>query len=221
MRLSYLIASMLPLSALAAPSLVVRQSTPAVPSTAPSPSPSPSLSALDTARQEVVDGLTNAAKALNATILEAQTIKGPLQQTVIDDATRGLANITFAGAAVEQIGKSILAGTPPLESDQFHVAKGIILAQCVINKLDREVNIGKHNGGIGNGKRSKHNSKGNGNGKGNLKNGKGPLHDLRVNVGQAVEGIALALKGGTTVLQLQGKTIDQLFEDAGETRPPL
>lgn len=189
MRLSYLFASILPLSALAAPTVVVRQSD------------------LDTARQEVVDGLTNAAKALNATLIEFLAIHPP-HQVLIDDTLQALGNITFAGAAVQHIGDALLHGTMPLESDQLHVAEGILTAQTLINKLEGEINHGKQN--------KNGNSKPNGNGNGKP-NGK---YDLRKNIDQARDGIALALKGGIAVLQLQGKSVRELFEDAKLPVPP-
>jgi hypothetical protein len=99
MRLSTLVAFMLPLSALAAPSLVERQS------------------ALDAARQQVVDGLTSATSALNTTLLQAQAIKRPPQKAVIDDTTKAQGDITLAGAAVEKIGAAIAAKTAPQESE--------------------------------------------------------------------------------------------------------
>lgn len=100
-------AFVLPLSALAAPSLLERQS------------------ALDVARQQVVDGLTNASNALNTTIAQAAAIKRPPQQAVITDATKAQGDIAIAGAAVERIGAAILAAVAPQESEyvkftQFH-----------------------------------------------------------------------------------------------------
>lgn len=99
MRFSTIAAFVLPLSALAAPSLIERQS------------------ALDAARQQVVDGLTNASTALNTTIAQAAAIKRPSQQAVIDDANQAQGNITLAGAAVERIGAAILAAAAPQESE--------------------------------------------------------------------------------------------------------
>ena len=99
MRLSTIAALMFPLSALAAPPLIVRQAS------------------LDAARQQVVDGLTNASNALNTTVAQAAAIKRAPQQAVIDDANKAQGDIALAGAAVERIGAAILAATPPQESE--------------------------------------------------------------------------------------------------------
>lgn len=100
MRLSTLVTFMLPLSALAAPSLVERQSA-----------------ALEAARKDVVDGLANAGKAVNTTLAQAATIKSPSQQAVIYDVTKVQADIAFANAAVDRIGASIQAAEPSKESE--------------------------------------------------------------------------------------------------------
>jgi len=100
MRFSTLVTFMLPLSALAAPSLVERQSA-----------------ALEAARKDVVDGLANAGKAVNTTLAQAAAIKNPPQQAVIYDATKVQGNLAFANAAVDRIGDSIQAAEPSKESE--------------------------------------------------------------------------------------------------------
>jgi len=192
MRFSAIAAFGLPLSALAAPSLVARQS------------------ALDAARQQVVDGLTNAGNALNTTLAQAAAIKRPPQQAVIADATKALGDIALAGAAVERIGAAILATTPPQESDQLQVAQGILGAQGIINQLEGEI-VGHHMGdrsGMGKGQGKNRDAVAN------------QFNDLRTSIGQARDGIALALQGGISVLAQQGKSIKQLFEDAKLPVPP-
>jgi hypothetical protein len=96
MRFSTLVAFTLPFSVLAAPSLLKRQS------------------ALDVARQQVVDGLTNAGIALDTTLVQATAID---QQAVIDDAINAQADIALASAAVERIGAAIVAGVAPEEAE--------------------------------------------------------------------------------------------------------
>ena len=64
-----------------------------------------------------------------------------------------------------------------------------------------------------------------GNGKGKGKNRvsvelTNALNDLRTSIGQASDGIALALQGGIGVLDAQGKSIRVLFENAGLEVPP-
>jgi len=200
MRFSAIAAFVLPLSALAAPSLVERQS------------------ALDAARQQVVDGLTNAGAALNATLAQAAAITRPPQQAVIADATKAQGDIALAGAAVERIGAAILAATPPQESDQLAVAQGILGAQDIINQLEGEI-VGHHKGD----RSGKGQGQGQGKGKGLGKNREAianQLNDLRTSIGQARDGISLALQGGISVLAQQGKSIKQLFEDAKLPVPP-
>lgn len=99
MRLSTLVAFTLPFSALAAPVLTQRQS------------------ALDLARQQVVDGLTNAGTALNTTLTQATAIDNPPQQAVIDDTIKAQADLASASAAVDRIGNAIVAATPPNEAE--------------------------------------------------------------------------------------------------------
>lgn len=100
MRFSTLVTFMLPLSALAAPSLVERQSA-----------------ALEAARQDVVDGLAKAGKAVNTTLAQAAAIKSPLQQAVIYGATKVQGDIAFANAAVDRIAAQIQAAVPSKESE--------------------------------------------------------------------------------------------------------
>ena len=99
MRFSTLVAFTLPFSVLAAPVLVQRQS------------------ALDIARQQVVDGLTNAGAALDTTLAQATAIEHPPQQAVIDDTVQAQADIALAGAAVERIGAAIVAAQVPNEAE--------------------------------------------------------------------------------------------------------
>lgn len=99
MRFSTLVAFTLPFSVLAAPVLIQRQS------------------ALDIARQQVVDGLTNAGTALNTTLAQASAIDHPPQQAVIDDTIQAQADIALAGAAVERIGAAIVAAQAPNEAE--------------------------------------------------------------------------------------------------------
>lgn len=99
MRFSPLLAFTLPFSVLAAPALVPRQN------------------ALDLARQQVVEGLTNAGIALDTTLAQATAIVDPPQQAVIDDTIQAQADIALAGAAVERIGAAIVAGVVPNEAE--------------------------------------------------------------------------------------------------------
>jgi len=103
MRFSAFLAFTLPLSALAAPALVRRQS------------------ALDLARQQVVEGLTNAGIALDTTLAQATAIEDPPQQDVIDGAIQAQADIALASAAVDRIGAAIVAGVVPLEAECVHI----------------------------------------------------------------------------------------------------
>ena len=72
------------------------------------------------------------------------------------------------------------------------------------------------------------NGRGRGRGRGKGKGTKGvddaeltiALNDLRTSIGQARDGVALALEGGIGVLAAQGKSIRQLFENAGLAVPP-
>lgn len=99
MRFSTLVALTLPCSALALPSLVGRQS------------------ALDIARQQVVEGLTSAGNALNTTLAQATAIERPPQQAVIDGTIQAQEDIALAGAAVDRIGAAIVAGVVPEEAE--------------------------------------------------------------------------------------------------------
>ena len=99
MRLSTLVVFTLPFSALAAPVLTQRQS------------------ALDLARAQVVEGLTNAGTALDSILAQATAIVDPPQQVVIDDTIQAQADIADAGAAVERIGNAIVAALPPNEAE--------------------------------------------------------------------------------------------------------
>ena len=99
MRFSTLVAFTLPFSALAAPVLIQRQS------------------ALDLARQQVVEGLTNAGTALDTTLAQATAIEHPPQQAVIDDTIKAQADIALASAAVERIGNAIVAAQVPNEAE--------------------------------------------------------------------------------------------------------
>lgn len=104
MRFSILVAFTLPFSVLAAPVLTQRQS------------------ALDLARQQVVDGLTNAGTALSTTLTQATAIVDPPQQAVIDDTIKAQADLASAGAAVERIGNAIVAALPPNEAEYVNTA---------------------------------------------------------------------------------------------------
>lgn len=99
MRFSPFLAFTLPFSALAVPVLVPRQN------------------ALDLARQQVVEGLTNAGIALDTTVAQATAIINPPQQAVIDDAIQAQADLALAGAAVERIGAAIVAAVVPNEAE--------------------------------------------------------------------------------------------------------
>jgi hypothetical protein len=111
MRVSALLAFTLPFSALAAPALVRRQTA------AIDPAAAIDLAALDLARQQVVEGLTNAGIALETTLAQATAIVDPPQQDVIDDTIQAQADIALAAAAVERIGAAIVAGIAPVEAE--------------------------------------------------------------------------------------------------------
>ena len=102
---------------------------------------------------------------------------------------------------------------------QLQVAQGILDAQGIVNQLEGKINNDPH----GKGKRM---GKGRGRGKGkgdgvkvNEQELTNALNDLRTSIGQARDGVALALLGGIGVLTAQGKSIAQLFEDAGLAVP--
>jgi hypothetical protein len=109
---------------------------------------------------------------------------------------------------------------------QLHVAQGILSAQSIINQLEGKINndfggskgTGRRNGGDGHG-RGKGKGKGQGKNRINTDELANQLNDLRASIGKARDGIALALQGGVNVLQQQGKSIKQLFEDAGLAVP--
>jgi hypothetical protein len=101
---------------------------------------------------------------------------------------------------------------------QLQVAQGILDAQDTVNQLEGKINNdagGGHEHGNGNGQ-----ANGNGKGKGKGKNRvseelTNQLNDLRTSIGQARDGLALALQGGIGVLEQQGKSIPELFANAG------
>lgn len=116
---------------------------------------------------------------------------------------------------------------------QLQVAQGILDAQDIVNQLEGKINndvngmgkrMDKRMGRGGDGGRGR----GRGKGKGNNGNGTkvdeaaltNALNDLRTSIGQARDGVALALQGGIGVLAAQGKSIPQLFENAGLAVPP-
>jgi len=202
MRFSAVIGFMLPVSALAAPSLFGRQS------------------ALDDARNQVVDGLVGTASALNTTLSQATAIQDPPQQAVIDDTIKAQGDLALASAAVESIGAAIQAGVAPQESDQLAVAQGILAAQSTIGQLEGEIN--NDLSGVKD-RRDRRGGRGKGRGKKNRISSEElttQLNDLRASIAQARDSIALALSGGVSVLEQQGKSIRQLFEDAGLAVPP-
>lgn len=99
---------------------------------------------------------------------------------------------------------------------QLQVAQGILDAQSIVDQLEGKiVNVaGKHG-------EYKRMDKRKGRGKG--KKGQeltNALNDLRTSIGQARDGVALALQGGIGVLEQQGKSIRVLFENAGLEVPP-
>jgi len=201
MLLSAVIGFMLPVSALAAPSLFGRQS------------------ALDDARNQVVDGLVGATGALNTTLSQATAIQNPPQQAVIDDTIKAQGDIALAGAAVENIGAAIQAGVAPQESDQLAVAQGILSAQSTVNQLEGKIN--NDFSGVKD-RRDRRNGRGKGKGKNRLSSAEltTQLNDLRASIAQARDSISLALSGGISVLEQQGKSIGQLFANAGLAVPP-
>src|SRR5258708_207352 len=99
MRFSTVYMFMLPLSTLAVPSLVRRQSP------------------LASASKEAGDGLSGARGGSNTTLSRARAMKPPPQQAVIDDATKAQGDIALADAAVGKIGAAITAGVAPQEAE--------------------------------------------------------------------------------------------------------
>jgi hypothetical protein len=97
---------------------------------------------------------------------------------------------------------------------QLQVAQGILDAQTTVNELEGQINDGDcscRGKGKGKGKRR---------GKGKKAELANALNELRTSIGQASDGLDLALQGGIGVLEQQGKSIRVLFENAGLDVPP-
>ena len=111
---------------------------------------------------------------------------------------------------------------------QLQVAQGILDAQSIVDQLEGKIvnNVGGQGGDGDDGDDGDDgNGRGKGKGRGRGRRGKGKklanaLNDLRASIGQAREGVALALQGGLGVLAAQGKSIRGLFENAGLAVPP-
>jgi len=138
---------------------------------------------------------------------------------VIDDTIKAQGDIALAGAAVENIGAAIQAGVAPQESDQLAVAQGILSAQSTVNQLEGKIN--NDFSGVKD-RRDRRNGRGKGKGKNRLSSAEltTQLNDLRASIAQARDSISLALSGGISVLEQQGKSIGQLFANAGLAVPP-
>lgn len=96
---------------------------------------------------------------------------------------------------------------------QLQVAQGILDAQTTVNQLEGQIDDGDC--------KCKSKKKGKGRGKGKKQEElTNALNDLRTSIGQASVGLDLALQGGIGVLEQQGKSIRELFENAGLEVPP-